>query len=139
MNDLIIKPNGTPESTEAMAVYFGIENSKKQAADAMVELSKNLKTMRDKKLYISLGFDKFETYVEKAHGIKQSQAYTYIRTYEKLAPKLMESNADLGITKLSLLCQVSAVEREGFLEENDLGDMTVEEIEKLIKWIQQID
>ena len=133
MNDLIIKPNGTPESTEAMAVYFSIENAKKQAADAMVELSRNLKTMRDKKLYTSLGFDKFETYVEKAHGIKQRQAYTYIKTFEDLSPKLMADNADLGITKLSLLCQVSAIEREDFVEENDLGGMTVEEIKNLIE------
>lgn len=133
MNDLIIKPNGTPESTEAMAVYFSIENAKAQAANAMVELCKNLKTMRDKKLYISLGFDKFEVYVEKAHGIKQRQAYTYIKTFEDLSPKLMADNADLGITKLSLLCQVSAVEREDFVAENNLAGMTVDEVKALIE------
>ena len=133
MENLIIKPNGTPESTEAMAVYFSIENAKKQAADAMVELSRNLKTMRDKKLYTSLGFDKFEIYVEKAHGIKQRQAYTYIKTFEDLSPKLMADNADLGITKLSLLCQVSAIDREDFVAENDLGGMTVEQGKALIE------
>lgn len=132
MENLIIKPNGTPESTEAMAVYFSIENAKAQAANAMVELCRSLKTMRDKKLYISLGFEKFEDYVEKAHGIKQRWAYTHIQTYEKLTPKLMEANADLGITKLSLLCQVSAIDREDFVEENDLAKMTVKEIEALI-------
>lgn len=133
MENLIIKPNGTPESTEAMAVYFSIENAKATAANAMVELCRNLKTMRDKKLYSHLGFEKFEDYVEQAHEIKQSQAYTYIRTYEKLTPKLMETNADLGITKLSLLCQVSAVEREDFVEEYNLAGMTVDEVKALIK------
>ena len=133
MENLIIKPNGTPESTEAMAVYFGIENAKAAAANAMVELCRNLKTMRDKKLYSHLGFEKFEDYVEKAHGIKQRQAYTYIQTYEKLTPKLMETNADLGITKLSLLCQVSAVEREDFVAENNLAGMTVDEVKALIE------
>ena len=133
MNDLIIKPNGTPESTEAMAVHFSIQNAMQTAATAMVDVCRNLKTMRDKKLYIHLGFEKFEEYVEQAHGIKQRQAYTYIKTFEDLSPKLMADNADLGITKLSLLCQVSAIEREDFVEENDLGGMTVEEVKALIE------
>ncbi|MBQ6929142.1 MAG: hypothetical protein IJN27_02425 [Oscillospiraceae bacterium] len=133
MNNVIIKPNGSPESTEAMSVYFGIENAKAQAANAMVELCRNLKTMRDKKLYTHLGFDKFEDYVEQAHGIKQRWAYTHIQTYEKLTPQLIAENADLGITKLSLLCQVSAIDREDFVEQNDLAKMTVKEIEALIE------
>lgn len=133
MTDLIIKPNGTPESTEAMALHFGIQNAMQTAANAMVELCRNLKTMRDRKLYTHLGFSKFEDYVEQAHGIKQRQAYTYIQTYEKLTPKLMADNAELGITKLALLCQVSAIEREDFVEENDLGGMTVEEVKALIE------
>lgn len=133
MENLIIKPNGTPEGTEAMNVYFGIENAKAQAANAMVELCRNLKTMRDKKLYIHLGFEKFEEYVEKAHGIRQRQAYTYIKTFENLSPKLLADNADIGITKLSLLCQVSAIDREDFVQENDLANITVAEMEKLIE------
>jgi len=133
METLIIKPTGTPQSTEAMAVHFSIENAKAQAANAMVELCRNLKTMRDKKLYTHLGFDKFEDYVEQAHGIKQRWAYTHIQTYEKLTPQLMAENADLGITKLSLLCQVSAIDREDFVEQNDLAKMTVKEIEALIE------
>ena len=133
MNDLVIKPNGSPESTEAMAVHFSIQNAMAQAANAMVDVCRNLKKMRDEKLYILLGFGKFETYVEQAHGIRQRQAYTYIQTYEKLTPKLMADNADLGITKLALLCQVSAIDREDFVEQNDLAKMTVKEIEALIE------
>ena len=133
MENLIIKPNGTPESTEAMAVYFSIENAKATAANAMVELCRNLKTMHDKKLYTHLGFNNFEDYVEQAHGIGQTWAYTHIRTYEKLTPQLMAENADLDITKLSLLCQVSAIDREDFVEQNDLAKMTVKEIKALIE------
>lgn len=133
MENLILKPNGTPESTEAMAVHFSIQNAMQTAATAMVDVCRNLKTMRDKKLYTHLGFDKFEDYVEQAHGIKQRQAYTYIQTYEKLTPKLMADNAELGITKLSLLCQVSAIDREDFVEENDLAGMTVDEVKALIE------
>lgn len=133
MNDLIIKPTGTPESTEAMGVHFNIQNAMQTAATAMVDVCRNLKTMRDKKLYTHLGFEKFEDYVEQAHGIKQRQAYTYIQTYEKLTPKLMEANADLGITKLALLCQVSAIDREDFVEQNDLANISVAEMEKLIE------
>lgn len=133
MENLIIKPTGTPESTEAMAVHFSIQSAMQTAATAMVDVCRNLKTMRDKKLYAHLGFSKFEDYVEQAHGIKQRQAYTYIQTYEKLTPKLMEDNAELGITKLSLLCQVSAIDREDFVENNDLANISVAEMEKLIE------
>ena len=133
MNDLAIKPNGTPESTEAMAVYFSIENAKVQAANAMVELCRNLKTMHDKKLYTHLGFDKFEDYVEKAHKIHYRQRQYYIQTYEDLGARLMEENADIGITKLQLLTKVSAIHRDEFLEENDLANISVSELEKLIK------
>lgn len=133
MADMIIKPTGTAASMEAVQIYYAVETAMQQAATAMVDVCRNLKTMRDRKLYTELGFETFESYVEQAHHIKQRQAYTYIQTYEKLSARLMEANADLGITKLSLLCQVSAIDREDFIEENDLANITVAEMEKLIE------
>lgn len=134
MEHMIIKPIDTsPQSSEALALHYEIKAAHQAVANALVELSRNLKTMKDKKLYTQLGFEKFEDYVEQAHNIKQRQAYTYIQAYEKLTPKLMAENAELGITKLSLLCQVSAIDREDFIRQNDLAGMSVEQIEALIK------
>lgn len=132
MENLILRPDNTPESQRAMALHYEIKSSLAAAANAMVDFCRQLKTMRDKKLYIHIGFDTFEDYVEKAHGIGQRQAYNYIQTYEKLGARLMGENAEAGITKLQLLTKISAVRRDEFLEENHLADISVAELEKLI-------
>lgn len=133
MENLILKPDNTPQAQQAMALHYEIKSSLALAASAMVDFCKNLKAMRDGKLYIHIGFDSFEDYVEKAHSIHQRQRYNYIQTYEKLGARLMEENADAGITKLQLLTKVSAIHRDEFLEENDLANISVSELEKLIE------
>ena len=133
MENLILRPDNTPQAQQAMALHFEIKSALAAAASAMVEFCKNLKAMRDGKLYLHIGYDSFEDYVEKAHSIHQRQRYTYIRTYEKLGARLMAENADAGITKLQLLTKVSAVHRDEFLEENDLANISVSELEKLIE------
>ena len=99
----------------------------------MLSLCENLKKMRDTRLFKSLGFDKFEDYTERACNIKKRQAYNYIQTYERLGKSVMQSNAQLGITKLQLLTEVCAVERDDFIEKNDLDGMSVSEIKKLVE------
>ena len=133
MENLILRPDNTPESRQAMALHYEIKSSLAAAANAMVDFCRQLKAMRDGKLYIHIGFDSFEDYVEKAHSIHQRQRYNYIQTYEKLGARLMEENADIGITKLQLLTKVSAIHRDEFLEENELANISVSELEKLIE------
>lgn len=133
MSKLILRPDNTPQAQQAMELHYEIKSSLAAAANAMVDFCRQLKAMRDGKLYIHIGFDTFEDYVEKAHGIGQRQAYNYIQTYEKLGARLMGENAEAGITKLQLLTKISAVRRDEFLEENHLADISVEELEKLIE------
>lgn len=133
MENLILRPDNTPEAQQAMALHYEIKTSLAAAATAMVDFCRQLKAMRDGKLYIHIGFDSFEDYVEKAHSIHKRQRYNYIQTYEKLGARLMEENADAGITKLQLLTKVSAIHRDEFLEENDLANISVSELEKLIE------
>lgn len=45
----------------------------------------------------------------------------------------LQSNASLGITKLSLLSAVPPTEREELVENNDIAGMTVEEVKQLVK------
>ena len=133
MENLILRPDNTPQAQQAMSLHYEIKSSLALAASAMVDFCKNLKAMRDGKLYIHIGFDSFEDYVEKAHNIHQRQRYNYIQTYEKLGAQLMSENADLGITKLQLLTNVSAIHRDEFLEENDLANISAAELKKLIE------
>lgn len=98
----------------------------------LMESAKCLKEMRDTGLYKELGYTSFESYTQHSLGIKQRQAYTYIKAYEDLGERFLHSNANLGITKLGLLSEIPATERDDFVENNDLASMSVEEVKKLV-------
>lgn len=121
------------DTMSALSTHQKIITAEQTAANAMLSLCENLKLMRDKHLYESLGFETFDTYTEKACGIKRRQAYNYISTYEKLGGTVLQSNAQLGITKLQLLTEVCAVDRDDFVAENNLEGMSVSEIKKLVE------
>lgn len=118
---------------EAQELHTRIMANGMVVASAMVEFSRELKEMRDKKLYQALGYAEFGEYVEQAVGLKQRQAYNYISNYERLGPKLLEEQAHLGVTKLGLLGEISAPERAEFAAEHDLAGMTVNEIKALVQ------
>lgn len=99
----------------------------------LIEACKCLKRMRDTKKYEELGYSTFGEYTEASLNIKERQAYTYISTYEKQGEAFLQSNAELGITKLSLLNAIPVTDRDEFVETHDLAGMSVAEVEKLVK------
>lgn len=125
------------DTMSALSTHQKIITAEQTAANAMLSLCENLKLMRDKHLYESLGFETFDTYTEQACGIKRRQAYNYISTYEKLGSTVLQSNAQLGITKLQLLTEVCAVDRDDFIADNDLAGMSVKEIKELVEKSKQ--
>lgn len=122
----------TAEAAAAIETHNNIVGAMKDAALALVSLCDNLKRMRDAEQYKALGFEKFEDYTEQACHIKKRQAYNYIQTYERLGGTFLQSNAQLGITKLQLLTEVCSVDRADFVEQNDLEGMSVSEVKALI-------
>ena len=118
----------TPTTQKAYDTHARILANGQVMARALVDVCHDLKTMRDEGLYTELGYDTFEEYAEQACGIKQRQAYSYISAYEKLGQKYMADHADLGITKLELIAQISSYEREEFAADVDLESATVREL-----------
>ena len=106
----------------------------KNAAVSLMDMAKSLKRMRDDKLFIELGYESFGEYVENNsdYSFKERQAYTYISCYEKLGEAFLQSNANLGITKLELLTKLDTFDRAEIAEDNDLAGMSVAEIKQLI-------
>ena len=102
-------------------------------AQSLLEICKDLKKMRDEKLYEEFGYAAFDEYTEKAVGIKPRQAYTYISTYERLGATVLQSNASLGITKLDLIAQINPAERTQLLAENTFDGMSVSEVKALVQ------
>lgn len=118
---------------EAIKLHQNIMLNAELAANSMVAMCRDLKIMRDRRLYEELGCAEFSEYTENLVGIKARQAYTYISTYEKLGDTVLQSNATLGITKLSLIAQMNAEDRAEMLESGQADDMTVAELKKLVE------
>lgn len=123
--------------TEACALHTQIMTSGEIAANALTEMCRSLKEMRDKKLYTELAYETFDVYCEEMAHIKARQAYTYISVYERLGTKLLQSNANLGITKLDMIAQLPVMERDEVLQENDFEGMSVKEIKELIEKVKK--
>jgi len=123
----------TQEYKAAVETHKRIMANGEICAFSLLEICKDLKKMRDEKLYEEFGYSSFGEYVEKAVGIKPRQAYTYIQTYERLGSTVLQSNASLGITKLNLLAQINPQERSQVIENGEYGKMSVAEIKALVK------
>lgn len=122
----------TAGRSEALALHQRILVNANTAVACWTETCKDLKQMRDAKMYIALGYETFSDYTEQALGIKERQAYTYIQALEKLGSAFLQSNADIGITKLSLLTAVPVTERQDIIDNNDIAGMTVAEVKALV-------
>ena len=127
MNELLTKRE------EAYIVHNRIITNGRILQSALVEVCKDLKEMRDKKLFEEIGYSSFEDYAEQACGIKQRQAYSYISAYEKLGSEYLNDNAALGITKLELISQISSYEREDFLEKVNPEEVSTRELKQEVE------
>lgn len=128
-----IEATMAPEA-RAQLLTERIKENGSTAARAVWAIGRDLRTMKAEELYTELGYETFEEYAEQEFQLKRRQAYTYISVYEKLGPgELVQSTAQLGITKLSLLTTVDAEDRAEILAEHDVAGMTTKELEKLLE------
>lgn len=135
MNELSIN-----RQEQAALIHNRILANGQIAATALLGMCEDLKKMKDENLYEELGYSSFEDYAEKACGIKQRQAYSYIATYERLGADYIQLHANLGITKLEAISQISSYEREEFLETVDVEDISTRELkEEVQKFKNQVE
>ncbi|MGN0587186.1 MAG: hypothetical protein ACI4JF_07865 [Oscillospiraceae bacterium] len=136
-NQIITADVNSPEYTTALTLHQQIITNGTIAANALYEMCRCLKQMRDEKLYSALGYDDFGAYCEEKANIKARQAYSYIKTYEDLGKDFLQSNANLGITKLELLTHVNPLDRGDFMEQVDVGELSVSELKAEIDRLQR--
>lgn len=117
---------------EAYSIHQRILTNGKIVQSALIDMCRDLKQMRDDGLYKELGYDNFEDYSEQACGIKKRQAHSYIAVYEKLGKNFISEHSEMGITRLELISQISSYEREEFLEENDVAELSTRELKKQV-------
>ncbi len=118
----------------AMEIHQNIMVNGGIAANALCEMCRNLKIMRDEKLYEALGYSDFDTYSLQMAKIKARQAHTYITTYERLGESVLQSTANkMGITKLELIAQMPPADQFDALEKSDeIAGMTVAQVRELV-------
>ena len=135
MSDIInIEAKDVTEVYEdALQTHQRIMANSEICALSLLEVCKDLKKMRDEKLYEQFGYETFDNYCENMAGIKSRMAYNYISTYERLGATVLQSNANLGITKLELIAGMNPVERAEGLHDGIFEGMSVSEIKELVK------
>lgn len=105
--------------------------------NGFVSLAKNLKLIRDEKLYLTIDCSSFEEYSEKILGIKKTQAYKYIQVLENLGEEFSTRVEKVGITKLALISSLTFEERQEIVETNNLEEVSVSELKEQIKQLKQ--
>lgn len=124
--------NITTEQKQFISLHQEIMNSGNRAAEYALQMAEGLKEMRDKKLYHAAGYEEFGEYVEDAVGLKERQAYNYIKIFEEFSKSFLQSNAKLGVTKLSLLAGLSEYDRAAVMENTDVESTSVRELKEQI-------
>lgn len=105
------------------------------AAESIVRVGQDLKTMRDEKLYSALGYGDFEAYCKLEVKIGQRQAYNFIRCFETYGEQLTGLQ-HLGITKLTAMLALDSEDRDALIESGDAEQLSVRELEQRVKELQ---
>lgn len=126
-NEVMLRPE-----QEAFLITERIKDYGKIAVNAVCKIGKDLRRMKIENLYVHLGYESFEDYAEKEFQLKRRQAYQYISVFEKLGEEFVQSNAQLGITKLALLATTNPEDRAEIMESEDVPNMTAKELEELL-------
>lgn len=134
-NNEITKTAETTPQTRAAMLNSRIIANAKIAAESLIMVGRDLKAMRDEKLYTELGCDTFEEYCNKMTPIQQRHAYHYIKCYEKYGERLNELSG-IGITKLTLMSALDDEDSDALIESGAAESLSVRELEQRVKELQ---
>lgn len=139
INELMIKEENelTENQAKFVLIHNNILNAGAMITNSVISLSKNLKVMRDEKLYLEANCESFEDYAEKICGLKRSQAYKYIQVLEKLGEDFVHSSGQIGITKLTMISSLTNEKKEELINTTDVENITVKELKEKIELLEQ--
>lgn len=123
----------TAQHAKALDLHNRIMVSAQLVQTNLWDMCNGLKEMRDGKLYKELGHQNFEEYCETECGFSRRQAYKYISIIENIKLENVNPGSHFGVKKLYLLSTLSEADQQKITAENDVGDMTVKELEAEIR------
>lgn len=98
------------------------------AASSMIEMGRDLKTVRDERLFTEMGYENFEEYCEKKIGIGKRHGYNFIQIYEKFGEEKLGQLQQLGITKLLEIAKLDDEDADDLMQNNDVNALSVREL-----------
>lgn len=98
------------------------------AANSMIEMGRDLKTVRDERLFTEMGYENFEEYCEKKIGIGKRHGYNFIQIYEKFGEEKLGQLQQLGITKLLEIAKLDDEDADDLMQHNDVNALSVREL-----------
>lgn len=133
-----VPPETVPESEvivseeykEAKVIHNRIMANKQILETTVFELGRDLKTMRDGKLYKQFGYSNFEDYCQNEVKFTRRQAYKYLTIAERLPEDFVNSSSQIGVTKLSVIAMLDEPDRQALMETHDVENMTVKELKE---------
>lgn len=133
MSENIITTSESGELTERQEKAFRLHKqiiaNERIVAQSLVEVGRDLKTMRDEKLYTEIGCESFGDYCEQRAGIKERQGYNFVAVYERFGERLNELQS-VGITKLLEIAKLDDEDAEEIIESGELEGMSVRELKE---------
>lgn len=140
-NEIITTAENTSQATLAPQERAALLNSRINAnaqimGNLIVSTGRDLKEMRDKKLYIHMGCESFDEYCEKFTPYKKRNAYNFIQCLEEYGNERLEELSNLGITKLTKLLALNTEDREKLIESGEAETSSTRELDKRIKELQ---
>ncbi|MCM1275495.1 MAG: DUF3102 domain-containing protein [Lachnospiraceae bacterium] len=133
-NTIITTAENTPQE-RAILLKNNINANAEIAVKSIGMVGRDLKAMRDERLYLELGCESFEEFCNTKTQIGQRQAYNFIRVYEKYGERLTELS-NIGITKLVLMAALDDEDSDALIASGDAEEMSARELAKRVKELQ---
>ncbi len=135
-NEIIRTEENAQDRAELL--HSRINANAQLVAEGFVAIGRDLKSMRDEKLYTKFECDTFDEYCAKMTPIKQRQAYNFIKCFEKYGERLGELS-HIGITKLTLMTALDDEDRERLIESGEAEELSARELAERVKALQSVN
>lgn len=120
---------------EAIRVDNEIQMWANTMGTAVYNIGKCMAAMKERMLYLELGYDTFDEYCEQKYKLKRSQAAKYISVYHNLDENYILENQGAGIQKLYMLSQISEEDRDSITDAPE--DLSVKELQAEIDRLKE--
>lgn len=132
-----VPPSSDSRQEKALKLHRQITANSKIAAECMVAMGRDLKVIRDEKLYTEFGCADFAEYCEAQVGIGKRHGYNFIQVYERFGEEQLAQLQGLGITKLLEIAKLDDEDVTDLISGGDAAEMSVRQLKEKIEEYQR--